>query len=39
MIDNLISLMLGIWLGACSGFIFAGLFGGTRDDEEDVSDK
>ena len=29
MIDNLISLMLGIRLGTCSGFIFAGLFGGV----------
>ena len=36
MIDNLISLMLGIWLGACSGFIIAGLFGGR--DDEDVPD-
>ena len=36
MIDNLISLMLGIWLGACSGFIIAGLFGGVQD--EDVPD-
>ena len=34
MIDNIISLMLGIWLGACSGFILAGLFGGNRDDED-----
>lgn len=34
MIDNLISLMLGIWLGACGGFVIAGLFGGVRDDED-----
>lgn len=38
MIDTIITLMLGIWLGACSGFIFAGLFGGIRDDE-DVPDQ
>ena len=33
-IDNIISLMLGIWLGAFSGFILAGLFGSVRDDED-----
>ena len=33
MIDNIISLMLGVWLGACSGFIFAGLFGGVRGED------
>ena len=37
MIDNLISLMLGIWIGANFGFIIAGLFG-RADDGEDVPD-
>ena len=34
--DNIISLVVGMLIGANLGFIFAGLFGGVQD--EDVPD-
>ena len=33
MIDTIITLMLGIWLGANVGFVIAGLFGGNHDED------
>ena len=36
MIDNIISLIIGLMIGANLGFIFAGLFGCVQD--EDVPD-
>lgn len=38
MIDNLISLLVGIMIGTNFGFIFAGLFG-RADDGEEMSDQ
>ena len=34
-VDNLISLFIGAVIGTNLGFVFAGLFGSIRDDEED----
>lgn len=33
--DNIISLLVGILIGTNVGFVFAGLFGSIRNDEED----
>jgi hypothetical protein len=38
MIDTLITLLIGIWIGTNFGFIIAGLMG-VADDGEDVFDK
>lgn len=36
MIDNIISLIIGLMIGANLGFVLAGFFGGVQD--EDVPD-
>ena len=35
-IDNLISLLFGIFIGTNFGFVIAGLFGGAKDVDSDM---